>query len=229
MAEHLEAWSSFDPNELWHDLASDRPYTDASMRCAQFLWLQARSANCIPVWWDGTRWTSPSGSKAGGRCKLTADSLPQKDGSRRLGDAHVKATEGAHHRGDGRATSRGIVRTTTMARRIRRLDALDWSRVTVIHGLVQDVEPIPGATVYMDPPYLHAPRYAEVFPRARVLEVARRWTGAGARMLISEAEHLADLEGWSTAWLPHTRPEALTASWPIHIDRGEQLPLWEAA
>lgn len=81
VALRLEEWAGPDAPtripELWRYLVGYPPPDDAVHRVAQYLWLQARSAGCIPIWYDphfvhpetGTvgRWTSPSGAR------LTAD------------------------------------------------------------------------------------------------------------------------------------------------------------
>ena len=49
--------------------------------------------------------------------------------------------------------------------------------------------------VYIDPPYSGTTGYAAKMPRETVLEVARRWSDAGAVVCVSEAEPLP-LDGW---------------------------------
>jgi hypothetical protein len=77
----LDAWAETHPDQLWRDLVKTPPSTDAAQRAAQYLWLQARSAGTIPVWWntERERWESPTGSR----------------------------TEAAHLRGGSDLTSRG--------------------------------------------------------------------------------------------------------------------------
>lgn len=54
----------------------------------------------------------------------------------------------------------------------------------------------PGTVVYMDPPYQDTTGYAHDLPRSQVVELAERWSAAGATVAISEAVGLAaDLEG----------------------------------
>jgi len=59
--------------------------------------------------------------------------------------------------------------------------------------------PIPedceGVFCYIDPPYANTTGYQHDLSRVDVLEVARRWSDAGATVCISEAEPL-ELEGW---------------------------------
>ena len=56
----------------------------------------------------------------------------------------------------------------------------------------------PGTIAYMDPPYIGTTGYAADLPRADVVGLARRWSDAGAWVVISEAEPIADLvaDGW---------------------------------
>jgi hypothetical protein len=63
------------------------------------------------------------------------------------------------------------------------------------------VEPpqLPAGTVaYMDPPYLGTTGYSHDLGRGAVLELARKWEGAGALVCISEAEpiHALVADGW---------------------------------
>jgi hypothetical protein len=49
----LRSWRGEDPRALWFRLRDDGPYTDPSEAAAQLLWLQARAASGVPVWWEG--------------------------------------------------------------------------------------------------------------------------------------------------------------------------------
>jgi hypothetical protein len=216
-AELLESWDDEPAPDLWARLVEQPPALDLPwFRAAQFLWLQARSAGTIPVWWSGTRWESPTGSRT--------EAAHQRGGAPLV--RRCKGAASAIEAGRG-GRCRGIQRPSTIARRIGHIDAIDWSRVEVIHGRAENVEPIRGATVYLDPPYVGAPRYAEAFPRTRVVAVAERWADAGARVAISEAEPLRELRGWATRRLASRKAEWITASWPIALP--EQLDLWRAA
>jgi hypothetical protein len=56
--------------------------------------------------------------------------------------------------------------------------------------------PLPAGTVcYIDPPYLNTTGYKHALDRAAVIEIARSWHHAGARVYISEAEPITAL-GW---------------------------------
>lgn len=90
-------------------------------------------------------------------------------------------------------------------------------------------EVAPGVVVYIDPPYLNTTGYAHLFPRSEWLPVVRRWHAAGALVVVSEAEPIAELvaDGWhaveiggerrgqkrtfskqQTEWLTLSRPPA---------------------
>jgi hypothetical protein len=68
---------------------------------------------------------------------------------------------------------------------------------TALHRDGREVEPIPGAVVVIDPPYLGTHGYdaGGVLPRADVVAMARRWAEAGAVVAVCEAVPLADEMG----------------------------------
>lgn len=80
----------------------------------------------------------------------------------------------------------------------RHLDGIPAAPMAVYAGRAEDV-PVPddcdGVYVYIDPPYVGCTRYAADMPREAVIDVARRWSDAGAVVCISEAEPLP-LDGW---------------------------------
>jgi len=62
----------------------------------------------------------------------------------------------------------------------------------------RDIDPPqlpPGSVVYIDPPYVNTTGYAHDLGREAVCELAERWASAGAWVVLSEAEPLAEL-GW---------------------------------
>lgn len=62
----------------------------------------------------------------------------------------------------------------------------------------RDIDPPqlpPGSVVYIDPPYVNTTGYGHDLGRGAVCEIAERWASAGAWVVISEAEPLAEL-GW---------------------------------
>jgi hypothetical protein len=63
----------------------------------------------------------------------------------------------------------------------------------------------PGCVVYFDPPYIGTTGYGNDLTRAEVCEMAERWASAGAAVYISEAEPIADLDGWHSVEITSTR------------------------
>jgi hypothetical protein len=73
---------------------------------------------------------------------------------------------------------------------------------TVLHRDGREVQPIPGAVVVIDPPYLgtHGYEAGGVLPRADVVAMARRWAEAGAVVAVCEAVPVAEEmgPGWAS-------------------------------
>ena len=73
---------------------------------------------------------------------------------------------------------------------------------TVLHRDGREVQPIPGAVVVIDPPYLgtHGYEAGGVLPRADVVAMARRWAEAGAVVVVCEAVPVAEEmgPGWAS-------------------------------
>lgn len=255
VADLFDRFVGWDPSDLWRACASFPPDTNPAVRAFQYLWLQARSAGTIPVWWDGDRWVSPSGARlradraavagtsqevvaawgnAGERMGLACEKgAASKEEARRARadavDAQRQVAAGTLIGGAGTREvgrkSRGIQTTATMARRVRDLDQVPWERVTVIHGRVEDVSVTAESDVYFDPPYANAPRYAVLFPRAAVLTTCRKHADGGARVVVSEAEELP-LKGWFTAPLRnHGKPEFVTCSFQPSVNPSPQVGL----
>lgn len=64
---------------------------------------------------------------------------------------------------------------------------------TELHRDIRELDPIPGALLYLDPPYAGTLGYGEGdLTRAEVLALCERWAAAGALVLASEAVPLAD-------------------------------------
>ena len=79
----------------------------------------------------------------------------------------------------------------------RRLSALPTLPASILPD-ARDIDPPqlpPGSVVYIDPPYVNTTGYAHDLGREAVCELAERWASAGAWVVISEAEPLAEL-GW---------------------------------
>lgn len=229
---YLRAWDAGgDLPTVWPTLLFP-PTDDPAHRAAQYLCLQSRAAGCIPVWWSEAagRWESPTGSRTEQAHQRGGGDLTAR--TQGACDLKSRAKMGTSHTGERKAgrldksrASRGLVHIASLADRVEALGRIDWGRVTVHHCDVRDVNPIPGAAVYMDPPYQHAPRYACLFPRADVLEVARRWAQVADLVVVSEAEPLA-LPGWHFAPLRSSgKPEWMTMSRPCPAARGLQLAM----
>ncbi len=257
-AHMLRTWGSTmaDPHALWQRMvALPPPAGDDEWRVAQYLWLQARSAGTIPIWWspERSRWESPTGARTElaherGGTDATLRTKPnsrkegpayeagmlshrRSEGSRRIGRANQKSLVGYEG-------ARGMLYPSTIADRIDALDTIDWSRVDVVHADVKTVEPDGTATVFIDPPYMNCPRYAAILIRTDLLAVVLRHANAGARVAISEGVDLrSELDGtWYAGRLSAkaarregkviTREEWVTANFPISFR--EQLNLWSA-
>ena len=201
-------------SDVWPTLATQPPSPDdAPARVAQYLCLQSRSSGCIPIWWNTamSRWESPSGSRtetAHQRGGVAASKRVQGSTRERMQPYQQSGRkDGPLYRSH---PARGIQRISTLAERVESLDRIDWSRVTVRHCDVGDVRPIAGSTVYVDPPYAGAPRYAALLPRPRVLEVAEAHAAVARLVVVSEASPLP-LDGWTVRRLrDRGKPEWLT-------------------
>lgn len=158
----MDAWvDGGGADALWERCLAP-PVPNHGVRVARFLWLQARSAGTIPVWWSGERWESPTGarteaahnrgggdarrrqkgaasrSERGGR-PAQKGAAPPIESSRKVGGVHQKdgvlgLNRTAFH---GRNGCRGIQHPRTIAQRIAALRAIDWERVEVVHGDVR--------------------------------------------------------------------------------------------
>lgn len=201
-------------SDVWPMLATQPPDADsAPARVAQYLCLQSRSSGCIPIWWHAakSRWESPSGSRT-----EVAHQRGRKQGARKDGPLYRSHP------------ARGIQRIATLAERVEALDRIDWSRVTVRHCDVGDVQPGRGSVVYFDPPYAGAPRYACLLPRARVLAIATAHAEVARLVVVSEASPLP-LDGWSVRRLRDSgKPEWLTI-WGETSPCAEQMTMLDEA
>jgi hypothetical protein len=165
----LRSWEGQDPGALWVRLRDAGEPTDPDEWVASWLWLQARSVCGAPVWWeDGFLLQAGPGHRVK---RATQRGPPRADGS------------------EGGMRSPG-----TVAGRLEAIASHVRGRVEVHLIPAEAMEPIPGAVVCFDPPYLNATRYADVMPRPVVLETCRRHAEV-SRVLVCERERL-DLPGW---------------------------------
>ena len=65
-----------------------------------------------------------------------------------------------------------------------------------IHPDARLLDPIPGAVVLFDPPYVDTTGYGHDLPRPDVVVIAERWAAAGCTVAICEQEPIAELPTW---------------------------------
>lgn len=169
--DRLRTWAAETPRALWHRLRDAPVPADPAERVAAWAVLQWWSYRGKACHADAGRWRTAALDRQ------SAEGWPNK-----------------HRKGDARAyPSRPQVLGQLSA---ALLSLPDLSHVTVLQARAEDVEPIPGSVVYLDPDYQGTTScYGHTFPRPAVLRVAGRWRAAGCVVAISEAEPLP-LPGW---------------------------------
>ncbi|MBK9645269.1 MAG: hypothetical protein IPO67_09015 [Deltaproteobacteria bacterium] len=110
----------------------------------------------------------------------------------------------------------------TLIERVAAVPREVLARLTVVHGDVRSVTPIPGARVLLDPPYVGAPLYAASMARAEVLRLASRWATSAERVLVCEGEALP-LDGWAS-W--HLAPREVVTAYGVREAPRAQLALF---
>ena len=65
-----------------------------------------------------------------------------------------------------------------------------------IHPDARLLDPIPGAVVLFDPPYVDTTGYGHDLPRPDVVAIAERWAAAGCTVAICEQEPIGELPTW---------------------------------
>lgn len=173
--ERLRAWAEEDPRTLWERLRAAPVPAEVGERVATWAVLHFWSFGRKPVWANEATWRT-HGFNA-------ADAYGASYHA-----AHV--AKGGKPRWDG-----GDAVLADVVNGLRALPSL--SRVTVLRCSALDVPPIPGAVVYLDPPYEGTTcAYGHALPRPEVLALAERWRCAGASLVaVSEAAPLP-LPGW---------------------------------
>lgn len=247
VAAVLDGWASEDPVALWRRLAEAQPPEGAAEHAAAFLWLQARAASTVPVWWEDARGAVMSGAgpinpRTGERysANVTRSATPGGWALRMAGhrsDLGAAQRKPPKQKGQNRQGCGGIMSTATIARRLDRIAALDWPRVLITrsHPTPASVaawlgmKELSGVAVYMDPPYVGCTSYAVDCPRDDVVDLARGYAEAGATVAVFEAEPLA-IEGWHAVDVTLGRKsEWLTMSSAPVWAPAEQVALWGAA
>lgn len=74
--------------------------------------------------------------------------------------------------------------------------------IEIICGRAESIAPIPGAVVYIDPPYVGTQGYVNAAPDLQtVCAIARRWSAAGCRVAVSYNRPLArEVQGCLPGW-----------------------------
>lgn len=229
----LRGWRGEDPRALWFRLRDMGPILDdVSGAAAQLLWLQARAASGVPVWWEGdaglTKTDISGRRKERACCKgnnengaggiVDPGTIAGRLDAIRTSVRLVKGSGGEAGFGydDGVRRGKGwrLFEPGDVAARLDDIRAgVGGVPVIVEHVGARDLAerwaPELGsrALVYLDPPYQGAPGYPSTCPRAEVLAIAEIWARHGARVVLSEAVGLAaDLgAGWDQVELTQGR------------------------
>lgn len=172
--DRLEAWADEDPRTLWERLRRAAVPDEAGERVATWAVLQFWSFGNKVVEPAGKRWIEHGFDPA----RPYRAEAKERGAARGL-DVSAWATES--------------MRVPDLIAALQALPPLHG--LTVHRGTAQSLSPIPGALVYLDPPYEDTTGYGTAFPRAEVLATAQRWREAGALVVVSEAEPLP-LPGW---------------------------------
>jgi hypothetical protein len=242
VSEVLRGWRNEDPRALWFRLRDMGPVdrtADPAGAAAQLLWLQARAASGVPVWWEGDGSWQAGGYNIGQRARDERRRLLQHASSqvddagqrqateprlvmRRAAEGDSPACANGYHGGpESGSRGGGIIDPGTIA---RRLDAIRGAA----EGVRGSIEHIDAKTftaryaaslgararVYLDPPYADCVGYPVACGRAKVLDIAARWAAAGARVVLSEAVPLANElgPGWTASELRGgSKPEWVTS------------------
>ena len=64
VSETLRSWRDEDARALWFRLRDAGPMEERAEAAAQLLWLQARAASGVPVWWEGDEVAAPGDGRS---------------------------------------------------------------------------------------------------------------------------------------------------------------------
>ncbi len=121
-----------------------------------------------------------------------------REGIPSSGFARSKAYDAPWVASTGEVGMRRVPTPGKLADAVLALASVQWPYTVVCMEDAAGLKPAqlpPGVVMFMDPPYQGCTGYGADLPRASVLEVARRWSDAGATVCVSEAEPLP-LDGW---------------------------------
>lgn len=228
-----EAWveDGDGPRALW-DALRDQPPMDGPAGAAQWLWLQARSASGVPVWWGGDGFASDAGSR---RAEQKGDNSRSPSSGRQKAKSANKIGVIDYEGPDRRWPGGGIVHPATIAARVQAIaSAFAGVRVVVYHGdagglfdVVERVhDPRGPLFVYLDPPYQGCTGYGWDMPREDVLLQAAEWAALGAVVAVSEAVPLS-VPVAQPLWVRGLIEEQPEAWWSINFTaHGNGKPEW---
>lgn len=218
----LKDWRDRSLPALWEELSSTPPFAEPGKRVAQYLALQARVCGSLPVWWQPE---GPCFAMSRKGYETRAWQPAQQMHAARWVQGDHEAHRHARMKASSTPRSGGMFHVDTLIERVEAVPADVLARLTVVHGDVRSVTPIPGARVLLDPPYVGAPLYAASMERAEVLRLALRWATSAERVLVCEGEALP-LDGWASWCLASN--EVVTA-YGVCVAPHEQLRLpWAA-
>lgn len=179
--DRLRAWQGEDPRTLWDRLRKAPVPEGVEDRVAVWAVLQWWSFARMPVAQQGGAWRASGFNTA----EAYAASI------------HAKQVADGKTHGNGLQARYIDQRLPIVVDQIARLP--DLSRVRVLRCRAEEVPPIPGALVYIDPPYRGTTcAYGHDLPGVEAL--ALRWAEEGCRVAVSEAQPLG-LPGWRTVKL----------------------------
>lgn len=175
--DRLRAWQDEDPRTLWDRLRRAPVPGDVEERVAVWAVLQYWKFGRFPVRPKGEEWVMEGGFNA-------ADAY----------NVQYRAGRPEDHNAISEASLRSLVVSLS--------HLPDLTRLTVLRCRAEDVAPIPGALVYIDPPYRGTTcAYGHDLPDVEAL--ALRWRASGCAVTVSESKPLA-LPGWHAHRLPRS-------------------------
>lgn len=172
----LKEFSNFDPFTIYQSLQGNRPSQNEIVFAAEFLFLQRLSFSGKAVGCKDNLWKSPGFNKA------CAYGIP---GTSKFGTVHPMIPS-----------------------LIKNLESMDFSNLPLIE--VGNTLPIPNnlienTVLYLDPPYEKSTRYPDGdLSRSQLISLALSYFNHGAKVIISEAEPIKDLN-WNSICISNER------------------------